>query len=141
MKVFRLSNLLFLLMLVSFNTFSEPKLIKIYCPNPKDVKSYEQTGSWAKYRYVSYTPIDLPDIGNKLELIGQGDSSKATTLQAATWTDRLFLCLYDYGLEVIVIFDTVLDKYVKLCYFNGNPRHSECISSDPSACPITCELA
>ncbi len=140
MKFYKLFNPMFLLLFLSVNVFSDANHIKMYCPNPEDIQSHQQSNSWAQYKYTARTKIDLPETDNTLEMIGQGDSKKAITMQAATWTDRLFLCLYDFGQDVIVIFDTVLDKYVTHCYFNGNPRHSECISSDPKACPMVCEL-
>ena len=137
----KLSNLMFLLLIISPWAFAKPNLIKIYCPESRDIRAFEEADSWAKYHYIAYTSVDLPELGNRLEMIGQGDSKKATIMQAATWTDRLFLCVYNFGWDVIVIFDSKLDRVVKNCYFNDNPRHSECISSNPQSCPMTCEVA
>lgn len=112
--------------------------IKVYCP-PKELVKVTEPGSWAPYEYTATTPINIPQLNDQLVLIGEGTAPKATIMQAATWTDRTLSCLYNQDLEVMVLTSVSLDPYVEKCYFpDGGP---ECISSDPFACPMTCETS
>jgi len=110
--------------------------INVFCPS-KDFVKVTEPGSWAPYKYTATTPINIPQLNDQLVLIGEGTAPKATIMQAATWTDRTLNCLYNQGLDVMVLTSVSLDPYVEKCSFPGGGP--ECISSDPLACPMTCE--
>lgn len=125
----------------SNHVIANPQIITLFCPAAEDILVNPQSGSWAKYKYTAYTKIDIPEIGNQLEMIGEGDIEKITVFQAATWTDRTFLCNYNsFSWDAVVIFETKLDDYVKECHFNNTPHRSECNSTNTFLCPMICEL-
>lgn len=133
--------LFFYIYSISNDAIAEPQTITLFCPPVGEVLATEQTGSWAKYKYKAYTLVNISELPNQLEMIGEGDTEKATIFQAATWTDRTFLCNYNsFSFDAIVIFETVLYQYVKNCYFHNTPHPSECNSNNPLSCPMTCEL-
>lgn len=120
-----------------------PTLITLYCPAAAAVRATAITGSsWANYNYSAEVSIDFAPLGNHLPLSGEGTAPQAILFQAATWTDRTFLCNYNQGPDAIVIFETRLAPYVEKCYFTEAtfPAASECIKNDPSQCPMTCKL-
>lgn len=125
-----------LIMLALGNEVARANTIKIYCPSVDSMT--RSKGSIYAYKYTGETYVDLAALNNSLTLSGEGNSDQLIALQAATWTDQTFLCNYKGNQDVVVAFETVLAPYVTRCWFPGNMP--ECLSSDPDACPMLCEL-
>jgi hypothetical protein len=117
----------------------EQNTVRAYCPMLTELTRTPSTSSWAKYQYTGQASINLPTIHNTLHFKGDSNADKVNYFYGATWTDRTFLCLYNYLDNSIVIYEGQLDPLVERCYF-GTPGLSECISSNPNDCPITCVL-
>lgn len=113
--------------------------ISAHCPKPNELMRTASTNSWSQYRYSGQSFVNLPAASNSLHFTGDSNADKPNYFYGATWTDRTFLCLYNYLDEAIVIYEGQLSPLVSRCYFE-KPGNSECISSNPDACPITCEL-
>ena len=117
----------------------EPNKVTAYCPKLSELTQTSSNTTWAKYHYAGQAFINLPAISNMLHFNGDSNADKANYFYGGTWTDRTFLCLYNYTDEAIVLYEGQLGGFVNRCYF-GKPGMSECISNNPNECPITCEL-
>lgn len=119
--------------------------ITAYCPPASEIHIQAQTGSsWASEKYLGRATLNIHHQSLPLDLSGEGNAITAFTMQAATWTDRTFLCLYD-GItadnapETLVLYNSQLDRFIiSRCYFPGGGP--ECVASDPNACMMTCEI-
>jgi hypothetical protein len=133
-------TLILLLLTLSTKTEANPTSTQITatCPNVNELTKVPLTNSWAKYRYSGQSPVNLPEVNNLLYFTGDSTAESANYFYGATWTDRTFLCLYNYNDEPIVMYESQLDPFVERCFFS-KPGISECNSSNPSDCPITCE--
>lgn len=135
--------LLILLYILTYQVASKAESITIYCPAVKNIQILRQIGvPWANYKYIAQVAVEMPELGNHLQFGGEGNANNIDSLQAATWTDRTFLCVYNTYAGSVVIFEIELAKYIRRCYFENakGQINSECLSSDPSQCPITCEM-
>jgi hypothetical protein len=128
-----------LLLAISLQTHAAAVKITAYCPEFTELKRTTLSNSWAKYEYTGQSPINLASINNLLYFKGDTNAESANYFSGATWTDSTFLCLYNYDDEAIVMYESQLAPFVERCYF-AHPGSSECTSSNPQACPITCEL-
>jgi hypothetical protein len=128
-----------LLILASQSQAATPSTITVSCPQINELTRTSLTNSWANYRYTGQISVDLPAINNVLYLMGDSNAESVDYFYGASWTDRTFLCLYNYLDNPIVMYEGQLDPYVKECYF-GKLAVSECHSSNPSDCVMTCEL-
>jgi hypothetical protein len=131
---------IFLLFTLSTKIEADPlsEMITAYCPNINELTKAPLTNSWAKYRYSGQSPVNLPEVNNVLYFTGDSTAESANYFYGATWTDRTFLCLYNYNDDPIVMYESQLDPFVEKCYF-GKPGINDCHSSNPNDCPITCE--
>jgi len=114
----------------------------LYCPNPSTITITKQPYNepWRQYAYSAIIPADLPQYGNQLELVGQGEDNALGSMIFATWTDHTFLCWYKgYSSDQVIASAQTLDHY--RCVFptsSGSPY--DCTSNDPKACPLECTL-
>lgn len=129
-----------LISLVSIYAYANEK-VTLVCPASADLVRTTINSSWATYRYTGYSNVAIPELGNRIQLMGDTNASIPGDFYAATWTDQTFLCLYNLN-DTLVIYETVLYLYVDRCYFENSliPSRTECKASDPGLCPLTCEL-
>lgn len=130
--------ILFLLFLMTVSSYAS-STVSTYCPKPSDLTRTKSSSSWAKYTYTGQASINLPEVNNTLHLTADSNAETATYFYGATWTDRTFLCLYNYLDDAIVMYEGQLDPLVERCYF-AMPGTSECLSSNPSDCALTCQV-
>jgi hypothetical protein len=110
------------------------------CPLPENIRVTPSAGSFAAYRYDADIALDVPALKNQLHMTAEGNAAHIQQFYAATWTDRTFLCLYNSGFDVVVLYDTGLDPWVSICgFYVGSKRSSDCQGASPSACQLICE--
>lgn len=129
---------IFLLFILFFGINCYAENVNIVCPAASQMNPPTKGTIYAN-KFSATTPANIPEIGNTLLLSGEAASTKAIGFEVATWTDRTFLCHYKGDLDDIVTFETVLWQYVKRCWFKAT-GYSECQSTDPAVCTMTCEL-
>jgi len=133
-----LNKTIMLFFLYSISCCSEANTVSLVCPFSSQLERQASQGSWATYHYQGYSQVAIPELGNRVALMGETNSETAGDFYAATWTDQTFLCLY----KGVVTYETVLYPFVNRCYFENSaiPSRTECLSADPALCPLTCEL-
>jgi len=138
MKLFITFILILLTLPIKIQADPISMMITSSCPNINELKKIPLTNSWAKYQYSGQSPVNLPEINNIIYFTGDSDAESADYFYGATWTDRTFLCLYNYRDNPIVMYESQLDPFVDRCYFS-KPGVNECHSSNPNDCFIMCE--
>lgn len=131
--------LIMLSFICSSNALAKEALITVTCPLPEEVEVSLQNGSWAKYRYQAQASVHFAGMSNQLAMSGEGNTEAVYRFEAATWTDRTFLCVYNHSHDAVVLFESQLNRQVKRCYF-AEPYSSECIADIASRCVLTCDL-
>lgn len=116
------------------------RTITFYCPLSSAISFTPQNDPSGPYLYTSPSAILVEQKGLTPSLTGYGAASQSIALYSANWTDQALCCNYNgltdtLSAEVMVMCSRPLG-YSPSCHFLHG---SQCSSSDPYDCPLSCD--